>query len=132
MANTPTAIKVVEHLVHRFENISGAILNRDKKSKVLGLGTWKIRTIWPLPWLASVQQIRVLGFIFHSSYKSIIDLNWDDQYKKFTKTLFSWSARALDSIFEKAEVLSTFALSKIWYRAQVLPPTQTWAQNTLD
>ena len=117
----------IDHLIHRFENLSGAILNRDKKSKVLGLGSWKDRERWPLPWLVSVPQMKILGFIFHPIYKTMLEINWEEQYKKFDNTLFSWSTRVLDSIFQKAQVLATFALSRIWYRAQVLPLPVTWA-----
>ena len=37
----------VEAVVSRFEKLSGTILNRDKKSKIMGLGSWKARMDWP-------------------------------------------------------------------------------------
>ena len=35
----------------------------------------------------------------------------------------------LDSVFERAEVVSTFALSRIWYRAQIIPLGDKWAKE---
>ena len=34
--------------VFEFESVSGAILSRNKKCKVLGLGKWSEREEWPL------------------------------------------------------------------------------------
>ena len=46
----------VDHLIFvRFERLSDAILNRDSKSKISGVGTWKNRVSWPLPWLFTVK-----------------------------------------------------------------------------
>ena len=73
--------------------------------------------------------MKVFGFILHPCYKTMINLNWEDQHSKFTKTLFSWSSRVLESLFERAEVVRTFALSGIWYRAQVLPLPSSWASK---
>ena len=66
---------LIEKLVRRFKDISGPILNRDKKTKVLGLGRWKGREDWPLPWLTSVSQLKILGFIFHPDYNEMLQLN---------------------------------------------------------
>ena len=40
---------VIDDLCRRFEGMSGAILNRYRKSAVLGLGSWAGRQDWPLP-----------------------------------------------------------------------------------
>ena len=42
---------IVDKLVSRFESVSGAILNRNRKSKVMGLGRLTGRENWPLNWL---------------------------------------------------------------------------------
>ena len=82
-----------------------------------------------MPWLSSVPHIKVFGFILHPSYSSMIQLNWEDQLSKFNKTLYSWADRAIDSVFDRAEIVRTFALSKVWYRAQVLPLPKSWAKK---
>ena len=115
----------VDKCVGRFEAISGAILNRSKKSVVLGLGSWSEREDWPLKWLKSVKETIVFGFILTHKYEEIIEKNWSSQFAIFKSTLMSWSSRVIDTIYQKSEVLTIFALSKIWFRAQVLPlPTK--------
>ena len=37
---------VIEEIFSNFEDISGAILSRSEKSKVMGLGAWKGRQDW--------------------------------------------------------------------------------------
>ena len=53
----------VDNCVATFERVSGALLNRSSKSVVLGLGKWKDRELWPLPWLKSVKETKIFGFI---------------------------------------------------------------------
>ena len=112
---------IVNATVAMFEAVSGAILNRSNKSKVMGLGVWKGRETWPLQWLKSEPYLKIFGFIMYPDFKVSMDANWNDQLKKFKNTLFSWSSRVLDTLSERAEVLGTFALSRLYYRAQVLP-----------
>ena len=49
--------------------------------------------------------------------------------EKFKRTLFSWSNRSLRTLTERSEVLSVFAMSKIWYMAQILPLPGVWASK---
>jgi hypothetical protein len=37
--------------VAHFEAVSGAILNLNRKSVIVGLGFWEGKGDWPLPWL---------------------------------------------------------------------------------
>ena len=39
----------------QYEAQSGAMLSRDRKSKVMGLGQWRGKQNWPLPWIQSVE-----------------------------------------------------------------------------
>ena len=39
----------------------------------------------------------------------------------FEKLLYSWSSRSLDTLFQRVEVAKTFAMSKLFYVAQVIP-----------
>ena len=39
----------------------------------------------------------------------------------FSNCLRAWRTRSLDSVFQKVNVLNTFALPKIWYKALLLP-----------
>ena len=117
----------VDRCVEKFERLSGAILNRSSKSVVLGLGLWNQRKQWPLKWLKTVTETKVFGFILTNSYTEILEKNWDSQLSKFTSAIYSWSSRVLETLHQRAEVLSIFALSKIWYRAAVLPLPERYA-----
>ena len=112
-------ILLVEAVVRDFEAVSGAILNRCHKSKILGLGAWKDRSKWPLNWLQSVKVLKIFGVKMGADLASILDDNWSDILHKFKKTLFSWSTRSIPTLPERVEVLSIFCLSKLWYMAQI-------------
>ena len=103
----------VDRLVGWLESLSGAILNRDCKSKVMGLGSWCHRNVWPLPWLSTVQKMKVFGFILHPCYKTMLQLNWEAQLTKVNNTLFSWSNRSINSLYERAKIIRTFVLSRV-------------------
>ena len=44
---------IVDEILREFEQMSGAIVNRSKKCKIMGLGGWKSRTEWPLDYFES-------------------------------------------------------------------------------
>ena len=117
----------VDRIVERFEKVSGAILNRSSKSVVLGLGKWKRRTNWPLKWLRTVNELKIFGFFIQANYREIVKRNWNHQLSKFSSTIFSWSNRALPSLQQRADVITMFALSKVWFRGQVLPLSNKFA-----
>ena len=41
---------LIEEIFSNFEDISGAILSRSQKSRVMGLGPWMGRQQWPHDW----------------------------------------------------------------------------------
>ena len=41
----------------------------------------------------------------------------------------SWNTRVLNSVFQRVEVLNTFALPKLWYLAECLPLPAAWASE---
>ena len=118
-------ILLVDQIVDRFEEVSGAKLNRSSKSVILGLGGWRDREIWPLPWVKTVRSHKVFGIVLTASYQELLHLNWDEQVRKLGKTIAAWAPRVLDNIRARAEALRVFAVSQVWYRAQVLPIPKT-------
>ena len=42
---------LADSICKQFEAMSGAIVNRNRKTAILGLGAWAGRQDWPLPWL---------------------------------------------------------------------------------
>ena len=110
----------IEDIFVKFENISGAILSRSWKSKVMGLGPWRNRVDWPLPWLQHKPELKVFGFQITPVYKDTLDRCWTECFAGFHRTLMSWSSRQLETLVQRVEVLRLFATSKLWYKASAL------------
>ena len=108
-------------VVQQFGRMSGFLLSRDHKSKVMGLGQWQDKNDWPLTWLKSVSELKVLGFIICPRFTDTLQRSWEVVYRGFERTVFSWENRALSTLQQRVSVLQKFALSKLWYVAQVLP-----------
>ena len=112
---------VIDEVFTNFEDVSGAILSRSQKSKVMGLGLWKGRQDWPFSWLQVVDMMKIFGFQITSFYKQTLQMSWDACLAGFRKTIMSWKARQLNTLVQRVEVLRVFATSKIWYKASALP-----------
>ena len=112
---------VIINVFVKFENVPGAILSRSKKSKVMGLGSWKNRAVWPLVWLQPKTELKIFGFQVTPVYKTTLNRCWSECYASFHRTLMSWSSRQLDTLVQRVEVLRLFATSKLWYKASALP-----------
>ena len=120
---------VVDELMDKFEGMSGAILNRSSKSKIMGLGGWEGRTRWPLPWLKTETKLEIFGVTMCPDYDHIIKENWTKLHRKYEQCINAWKLRLLDTIQQRVQVVRTFALSKLWYLAQVLPLPEEWAKK---
>ena len=74
----------VNKIVSQFEQATGARLNRNSKTKIFGLGKWKNKITWPLPWLkVELEYFSTLG-IYHSN-------NYVDTLKKKLGYLYKCS-----------------------------------------
>ena len=112
---------VIEEVFVKFEEISGAILSRSRKSKIMGLGPWRNRREWSLPWLKVESELKVFGFQITPTYKNTLERSWAECFLGFHKVLMSWSSRQLETLVQRVEVLRLFLTSKLWYKASVLP-----------
>jgi hypothetical protein len=112
-----------DEVMHKFEMTSGAILSRNKKSKVMGIGRWEGKQDWPeeVRYLKVVTEMKIFGFTICSSYQQTLEKTWARVLRGFEKVLFSWQSRQLETLAQRVEVAKTFALSKLYYVAQVLP-----------
>ena len=115
--------------MRKFESLSGAILSRNKKCQILGFGSWEDREIWPLNYLKTVKEIKVFGVFIMNSYNDLQKRNWNYRFEKFEQSVLSWSPRVLETIFQRVEVVRTFALSRIFYLASILPLPATIARK---
>lgn len=105
----------------RFESLSGTVLNRTSKTKVMGLGGWAGRERWPLTWVRTAPSLRILGINFHPTVAETIRSSWESCSQGYFNLLVSWGSRNLPTLEQRVRVLTTFAMSKLWYLAQVLP-----------
>ena len=116
---------ILDEAVRKFESISGAILSRDKKCKVMGIGSWSSKVEWPLDYLKNVNEIKVFGIFIQDSYRSLLKRNWDFRFGKFLDAIKSWKSRILDTLLQRVEVLKLFAFSRVYYVASILPINAT-------
>lgn len=104
-----------------FEKVSGTVLNRTHKSKIMGLGGWEGREHWPLPWLRTETSLKIFGITFLPTVSKTIKASWETCITGFRNCIQSWSSRHLPTLSQRVMVLNTFAMSKLWYLAQILP-----------
>ena len=88
-------LDMVSEVVGKFEKVSGAILSRNKKCKVIGFGNWVGREDWPLAWIKPVRSENIFGIFICDSYEELLELNWNHRFQKFSNALYSWSSRSL-------------------------------------
>ena len=112
---------VVDRVVADYEAASGAILNRNEKSVVLGLGSWAGRRDWPLQWLRAADSVKLYGVHVAPSFATTLQLSWEHTVRGLEATLFMWSSRILPYLAQRRNIMHTYAFSKLWYMAQVLP-----------
>ena len=112
---------LVDAAVRKFEAMSGAILSRKKKCKVIGFGAWRDNSDWPLSYLKTVKEIKMFGIFFMDSYRSMVKRNWEFRFVKFQDVVLSWSPRILETLAQRVEVLKVFALARVYYVASILP-----------
>ena len=112
---------LADEIFTKYGSLSGVLLNRSHKSKIMGIGEWTGRLVWPLPWLKVETSLKIFGILIFPTYKQILNENWTSLLEKFRKTLYSWNLRSLDTFKQRVDVLQIFGTSKLWYVCQVLP-----------
>ena len=71
-------------------------------------------------WLKPEKCLKVFCFIICQTYEETVKKTCEKVMIGFQKVVYSWSTRNLDTLSQRAEVAKTFALSKLYYVAQVL------------
>ena len=89
----------------------------------MGIGPWKGRQNWPdeVSWMKVVTEMKIFGFTICSTYQQTLTKTWEKVVRGFEQVLFSWESRQLETLSQRVQVARTFALSKLYYVAQVLP-----------
>ena len=87
-----------------------------QKTKALGLGNWKNRSHWPLPWLEAVSTLSLLGINFSSSIRKTASRLRDSAYGQLLGQLEPniqlKSFLALKNLFSK---ISSAIVNYIWF-----------------
>jgi hypothetical protein len=117
-------IVLMDEVCRSFEAASGAILNRNCKSVILGLGAWASCQDWPLPWLQVATSFKAFGVVFTPTHRGTVAASWDCFIWGIERVLHIWQARFLPTLMQKAQALEVYALSKAWHLAQILPLPQ--------
>jgi hypothetical protein len=104
-----------------FEAASGALLNRNRKKTIIGLGSWAGRQDWPLQWILASTSVKFLGFTISPVFSNTVQLSWDSVLSGMERTLQSWRTRRQETLQQRVQVLEVFVLSKAWYIAHLLP-----------
>ncbi len=103
------------------EAASGAFLNRNRKTIIIGLGSWVGRRDWPLDWLHNADSVKVLGFTITPLFAASVEATWDRVLLGIEATLCFWRGRRLETLLQRVQILETYALSKAWYFAHAMP-----------
>ena len=69
MSNDISDLVKFDEVMQKFESTSGAILSRNNKSKVMGVGLWKSKQDWPeqVRWMKVVTEMKIFGFTICST-----------------------------------------------------------------
>ncbi len=113
------SIEALFRLLDKFGKASEAKLNVDK-SKLMLTGTLRNEVIQNCE-LKKEKKLKILGIWVGDGHTEVKDDNWDKVCDKINNTLNVWKARNL-SIFGRAIIVNTLALSKLWYITQVEIP----------
>ena len=114
-----------DEIFKKYESISGIILSREK-TKIMGIGAWTHRNHWPLKWQTSVNSIKAFGITYMPTIDDTTKESWKKCSQNINSCINSWKSRRIDTLSQRTFILKTYALSKMWYLAQVLPlPRQT-------
>ncbi len=102
---------ILDAVVADYEAASGAILNRNKKSVILGLGSWEGRQEWPLPWLRTAEAVKLYGVHFTADFASTQQLSWEHTIGGLEDTLPLWASRSLPCRAQRVQILHTYAFA---------------------
>ena len=115
-------------IISYFEKATGAILNRNDKTKIFGLGKWANREQWPISWLkVEKQYFLTLGVYHTNNYKFTIDKNWSNCTNALRSHRQILSNRRL-TLFQRVVYANSCLLSKIWYISHIYPLQQSYAK----
>ena len=119
----------INNIIIKFENATGAVLNRNKKTKICGLGSWNNRQTWPLTWLKSeADSFKSLGIIFSNNYKTAVTENWNQALSAIQTKIRTIQCHEL-TMYQKTIITNSVILSKLWFIAHIYPLPDSMARK---
>ena len=119
----------INNIIIKFENATGAVLNRNKKTKIYGLGSWNNRQTWPLTWLKSeADSFKSLGIIFSNNYTTAVTENWNQALSAIQTKIRTIQCHKL-TMYQKTVITKSVILSKLWYIAHIYPLPESMAKK---
>lgn len=73
-------------------------------------------------YITEKNDLKILGVLIGTNYRTVVDNNYKKVVQGINAAIQAHMSRRLN-LLEKVEVLNTYILSKLWYIAQVLPPS---------
>ena len=119
----------VNNIISQFELATGAILNRNNKTKIFGTGKWNNRDQWPLAWIKVESEYFFTLGIYHSNiYTSSVSKNFTICVKAITSHRQLLNNRKL-TLYQRVTYANSCMLSKIWYLSHIYPITPNFAKE---
>jgi hypothetical protein len=103
-------LEILDTTVSYFEAVSGALLNRNRKSVVVGLGSWAGCLDWLLQWIGAAAEVKIYGVVIAPTFAATVSLSWDQVAAKFETTLHLWAARRLPTLYSSPPCPGSFRL----------------------
>ena len=119
----------VDQTFLKYEDLSGTLLSRSKKTKVMGVCQYKEIENWPLHWLQKVDTLRLLGVHFSQDIDTTIHHTWEVVVKGVRAANQRWIKQRGWTMLGRVKIPHVFILSKVWYVAQVLPIPQSTVEK---
>ena len=125
--STIESIKELFLMLNDYEKATNAKINNEK-TEALWVGKWKIRNDTPLGLKWTNSHIKFLGIYIGNKVgangtKFLSELNFTEQIEAIKNKMSYWRGKGI-SMIGRAKVLNIFILSRLWYRTQVISPTQ--------
>ena len=119
----------VDKIISLFEKATGAVLNRNNKTKIFGTGKWRNRDRWPLSWLkVESQYLFTLGMYHCNSYTNSVEQNWSKCVSKINSHRLMLNSRRL-TLFQRSTYANACMASKVWYITHVYPLPKNYAKE---
>ena len=117
---TELSITYIFYILEYFEEASSIRMNVSK-TRIFGFGEWRGSENWPYPHIkVEVSSINILGITYAHEINTSVDIAWSDVLLKIKRKICSLSSRSF-TIFQRALIINTIILSKVWYIAHTYP-----------